>query len=40
MSEIMRHRSMETPTLVIDEQIKSLGRVPEKEEIMEWMDVD
>jgi len=39
MSEIMRHKSLETPTLVIDEQVKSLDRVPVKEEIIEWMEV-
>jgi len=37
MDEIMRYDILETPALVIDEKVKSFGRIPAKEEIMEWM---
>ena len=37
MDEIMRYEILETPALVIDEKVKSFGRIPAKEEIMEWM---
>lgn len=37
MSEIMKYEILETPALVIDEQVKSFGRIPDKVEIMEWM---
>lgn len=36
-SEIMKYEILETPALVIDEEVKSFGRIPAKEEIMEWM---
>jgi len=37
MNEIMQYEILETPALVIDEKVKSYGRIPSKEEIMEWM---
>ena len=37
MNEIMQYDILETPALVIDEKVKSYGRIPAKEEIMEWM---
>ena len=37
MNEIMQYEILETPALVIDEEVKSYGRIPSKEEIMEWM---
>lgn len=37
MSEIMQYEIMETPALVIDEKVRSFGRIPAKEEIMEWI---
>ena len=40
MNEIMQYEILETPALVIDENVKSYGRIPSKEEIMEWMQDD
>ncbi|MDK2980635.1 MAG: hypothetical protein PWQ55_982 [Chloroflexota bacterium] len=37
LNEIMNYDVMETPALVINEEVKSFGRIPAKEEIMEWM---
>ena len=37
MNEIMTYDILETPALVIDEQVKSFGRIPAKEEIMGWL---
>lgn len=37
MNEIMKYEILETPALVIDEDVKSFGRIPAKEEIMGWM---
>jgi small redox-active disulfide protein 2 len=37
MNEIMAYDILETPALVIDEQVKSFGRIPAKEEIMGWL---
>jgi len=37
MTEIMKYDILETPALVVDEKVKSFGRIPTKEEIMEWM---
>ncbi len=37
LNEIMKYDIMETPALVIDEEVKSFGRIPAKEEIMGWM---
>ncbi len=35
--EIMEYPIMATPALVIDEEVKSSGRIPCKEEIAEWI---
>ena len=37
MNEIMQYEILETPALVIDDEVKSYGRIPAKEEIMNWM---
>ena len=37
MTKIMEYDILETPALVINEQVKSFGRLPAKEEIMEWI---
>lgn len=37
MDMIMAYDVMSTPALVIDEEVKSSGRVPRKEEIAEWI---
>jgi small redox-active disulfide protein 2 len=37
MTKIMEYDILETPALVINEEVKSFGRLPAKEEIMEWM---
>ena len=37
MNEIMAYDILETPALVIDENVKSFGRIPAKEEIMGWL---
>ena len=37
MKEIMEYEILETPSLVINEEVKSFGRIPAKEEIMDWM---
>jgi small redox-active disulfide protein 2 len=37
LNDIMKYDIMETPALVIDEEVKSFGRIPAKEEIMDWM---
>ena len=37
MDEIMAYDVMSTPALVINEQLKSSGRIPRKEEIAEWI---
>lgn len=34
---IMKYPIMSTPALVIDEQVKSSGRLPRKEEILAWL---
>mgnify|MGYP000734191641 CR=1 FL=1 len=34
---IMKYPIMSTPALVIDEQVKSSGRLPRKEEIVAWL---
>lgn len=39
MDAIMAYDVMSTPALVIDEQVKSSGRIPRKEEIAEWIHV-
>ena len=37
MNEIMAYDVLSTPGLVIDEVVKSAGRIPRKEEIVEWI---
>ena len=36
MNEIMNYEIVGTPALVINEIVKSSGRIPAKEEIIEW----
>ena len=37
MDEIMAYDVMSTPALVIDEEVKSSGRIPRKDEIADWI---
>jgi small redox-active disulfide protein 2 len=37
MDAILAYDVMSTPALVIDEEVKSSGRIPRKEEIAEWI---
>jgi small redox-active disulfide protein 2 len=37
MDSIMAYPIVSTPGLVIDEQVKSSGRLPRKEEIVAWL---
>jgi small redox-active disulfide protein 2 len=37
MGAIMAYDVMSTPALVIDEEVKSSGRIPRKEEIAGWI---
>ena len=37
MDEIMAYPIMSTPGLVINEELKSSGRLPRKEEIVTWI---
>ena len=37
IDEIMSYDIMNTPALVIDEEVMSSGRIPRKEEIAEWI---
>lgn len=37
MDKIVAYGVMSTPALVIDEQVKCSGRIPEVEEIKEWI---
>ena len=37
MDAIMAYDVLSTPALVIDEDLKSSGRVPRREEIAEWI---
>ncbi|MDY6874698.1 MAG: thioredoxin family protein [Chloroflexota bacterium] len=39
MGEIMAYDIASTPALVINEDVKSSGRIPRKEEIAEWIQV-
>jgi len=39
MNEIMQYEILETPALVINEEVKSYGRIPAKEEIMGWLEM-
>lgn len=34
---IMTYRVMSTPAIVVDGQIRSVGKVPKKEEILGWI---
>lgn len=35
--QIMTYRVMSTPAIVVDGQIRSVGKVPKKEEILGWI---
>ena len=37
MMQIMTFRVMSTPAVVVDGQVKSVGKVPKKEEILSWI---
>ena len=37
INEITEYGIMSTPGIVIDEQVKASGRIPEVEEIKEWL---
>ena len=37
MQDIMAYQVMSTPALVIDEVVKSSGRIPNREEIVGWL---
>ena len=37
IDEIMKYNVMMTPALVIDEQVKSSGRIPKTAEIVSWI---
>jgi len=37
MDKIMEYPIVSTPALVINEQVKSSGRIPRKEEIVAWL---
>jgi small redox-active disulfide protein 2 len=37
MPEIMAYDVMSTPALVVDEKVLSSGRIPEKDEIRNWL---
>jgi hypothetical protein len=37
MNEIMAYDVMTTPALVVDEKVLSDGRIPEKDEIRQWL---
>ena len=39
MNDIMAYDVMSTPALVIDEEVKSSGRMPRKEEIAGWIQI-
>lgn len=38
MKDIMSYNVMMTPALVIDEEVKSSGKIPGKDEILEWLE--
>ena len=40
MNEIMQYDILETPALVINEEVKSFGRIPAKEEIIGWLEAE
>jgi small redox-active disulfide protein 2 len=37
ITEIIKYGVMATPGLVIDEQVKSSGRIPDRDEIVSWI---
>lgn len=37
MPEIMSYDVMSTPALVIDEKVMCFGRIPDKDEMKEWL---
>ena len=37
MDQIVSYSVLSTPALVIEEEVKSSGRIPRKEEIVSWM---
>ncbi|MDZ7611232.1 MAG: thioredoxin family protein [Candidatus Moranbacteria bacterium] len=37
IAEITEYGVMSTPAIVVDEQVKASGRIPEVEEIKEWL---
>lgn len=37
LQEIMTYKIMMTPGLVIDGELKSVGRIPRDEQLLEWM---
>ncbi len=37
MMEIAKHGVMGTPAVIIDGQVKSVGKVPKKEEVLSWI---
>lgn len=37
MQSIMQYPILNTPGLVVDEEVKSSGRLPRKEEIIAWL---
>ena len=36
-AEIVKYPILATPGLVINEQLKSAGRIPKKEEVIKWL---
>ena len=37
LDAIMAYDVMSTPALVVDEEVKSSGRIPREEEVVEWI---
>ena len=35
--EIMKYGVMSTPSVVVDEQLRCIGRVPTDQELLEWL---
>jgi len=40
LNEIMEYDIMMTPGLVIDEEVKSAGKIPAEKEILKWLGVN
>ncbi len=38
MPEIMAYDVMSTPALVIDEKVMCFGRIPDKQEVRDWLE--